>query len=112
MNDLNSVLLEGVVVENAKCLAGTTVVFDIMSKRQYRRKLDAGKLDSGPIMAEQETTVRVECVPDVANSSCETILKKAKKGAQVRIVGRLQGQNGDICIVAEHVEWRPRPGKT
>ncbi len=84
MTNLNSVLLEGTVNK-----LNEEVVM-IESKRY-----------------EKEKTVHTVVVPVfVARSEWK---ERMKDGQKVRIVGHLIKYDDGIAVVAEHVEWDPRP---
>ena len=107
MNDLNSVLLEGVLVENpkastspdgqARCNFIVTTVWEDM--RHEGRKTETFYFDV--VVYGQ---LGQKCLDDL------------KAGRGVRVVGRLKRENStdpegeyhpEIKIVAEHVEFRP-----
>jgi len=109
MNNLNSILLEGNLVRDPEVKAtpkGALVCkFTLASNRFYR--------------AEDNTFSKEVSYFDVETwgKLAETAGEKGKKGRGVRVVGRLKqnrwtdsdGRNHTrICIVAEHVEFRPQ----
>lgn len=111
MNNLNSVLLEGVFKEDSllrKTPKGTPVcAFSIISK-QYIRE-DAALRNE------------ISCFDvETRGALAEKVYDKGKEGRGARVVGRLKeehwtGVDGKIhskvSIVAEHVEFRPEPVK-
>lgn len=93
MNDLNSVLFEGVV----DCLHAnkTNCDFDVVSRRIFK--------DEKGFRHEQDTRVHVTTIGGLAES-CKEYLTE---GRGVRVVGRL-GQLGGfpVLIFAEHIEFK------
>jgi hypothetical protein len=100
MNNLNSILLEGVisgkpyVVKEGKTERCSFVV----SSLHYQRK--------GRDFEGQETRIRVMLR---GNGLVAAVTKPAHDGRRVRVVGRIArgGEDNDIYIEAEHVEYRP-----
>jgi len=107
MNNLNSVLVEGILTKDSAyrvTAKGTAVCnFSIASNRFYKQ-------DSG--FEKEVSYLDVEAWTKLA----EACRDKGRKGRGVRVVGRLKqdrwnGTDGKthskIVIVAEHVEFRP-----
>lgn len=99
LNALNSILLEGNVIakpEKRETQSGTTVCnFKITSSRFNRQ---------------DETTEEEKSVFDIEACSklAESCAENCKEGRGVRVVGRLkQCEDGNIKVVAEHVEFKP-----
>jgi single-strand DNA-binding protein len=104
MNNLNSVLLEGVLLGNPDCQPdekGNPVCrLTLVSSRFFRT-------DGG---TEKET-----CRIDVETTGKLALLckKNGREGRGVRVVGRLKQERAEgkpaarVVIVAEHVEFRP-----
>lgn len=95
MNCLNSVLLEGRVdacqnlLDQDDKVLGTT--FYITSTRYEKNK-------------KEETPVEI----NVSGNLADACAKNCTVGRVVRVVGRLKHYaNTGLCIVAEHVEFRP-----
>ena len=115
MNNLNSILIEGNLVRDPLLRTtpkGTQVcMMSLASNRFYKQ--DEG-FEKEVSFFEVETWARL----------AEACYNKGKKGRGVRIVGRLKQDRwtspdgkpqSKICIVAEHVEFRPefkKDGKT
>jgi len=106
MNNLNSVLLEGEVVNDAiggKTQNGTFACsFTIQSVRYFRR--------DGTQIEKELSHFDIEAEGNLG----ENCLKLAKEGRGIRVVGRLKEffdgtdkSNPKIIIVAEHAEFRP-----
>ena len=87
MNDLNSVLFEGKVINDVELIDNTTCQFMIASNR-YVKKDDV-----------ETTQIFVE-------SSNPNIYTKIYKNRKVRIVGRLKQVADKIVIVTEHIELK------
>jgi single-strand DNA-binding protein len=111
MNNLNSILIEGNMVREPlikNTPKGTPVCsFTIASNRFYRQ-------DSG--LEKEVSFFDVEAFSKPAENCQNT----GHKGKGVRVVGRLKQARWDdangqshsrIFIVAEHIEFRPDPGK-
>lgn len=115
MNQLNSVILEGDIVEDAVVQDGAfgpTTEFNIAVKRFY-------KGTEGNPMEE------VSIFPIVAKGlMAEKLAEKwGEKGQGIRVVGRLKQVKSlgkvdtanepvsKIVIIAEHIEFKPRPTK-
>jgi len=107
MNALNSILIEGFLVEDSigkETPNGTKVcVFKISSSRYFKMGEET----------EQETSYfDIECWGKLA----ESCVKNCLKGRGVRVVGRLKqdrwtGEDGKpfskIKVVADHVDFKP-----
>jgi len=132
MNNLNSVLIEGVVNEDSilKTMPKTgkpCCIFSVASKRYYRKD---GKVTHNGVRYEAENPngepselkeagfieeinhIGIEVWGELA----EKVYDKARKGRGVRVVGRLkeyrwQNPRGESCskvvVDAEHAEFRP-----
>jgi single-strand DNA-binding protein len=107
MNNLNSVLLEGILLENPDCQSdknGNPVCrLTLVSSRSF---------ESGGDVEKETCRLTVETTGKLA-LRCK---QNWREGRGVRVVGRLkqeQSRNDDgntvfqILIVAEHVEFRP-----
>jgi len=99
-NNLNSVLIEGILVEDAVEKRGEfqdeVVAFILSSKRLLRH--GDGSLEK------QVNFFRVFVRGNVLRKAC---MEKAKKGCGVRVIGFLVGgRPSAIYIEAEHVEFR------
>ena len=95
MNNLNSILIEGIVTEEAKFIKHKDFYlcqFTITSKRY-----DGDGKPFRPI-----------CVDIEAHANLATVCKdKARINTSIRIVGRLENDSsGKIYILAEHIEFR------
>jgi len=101
MNNLNSILIEGKLVDNPRENNGL-VTMTLRSIRYY-------KSDDG--FKKEYTDIEIETTGKLG----ESCLKKGKKGRGLRVVGRIAQRWYDdegkpctkITIVAEHVEFRP-----
>jgi len=109
MNNLNSILIEGNLVRDPLLRStskGTQICsMSIASNRYYKQ-------DSNSTYEKEVSFFDVETWAKLA----EVCYAKGKKGRGVRVVGRLKQSRWNdtdgkshtrICIVAEHVEFRP-----
>jgi single-strand DNA-binding protein len=95
MNDLNSVLLEGVLIDDPVRIGNSGCNFNIKSTRFY-------KVEGTPV---QEVSIyAIETFGKFADICLTTI----KKGRCVRVVGRLRQypETKNIVIFAEHIEFK------
>jgi len=101
MNNLNSVLIEGALVEDVHppFEDGSDAFFTVVSDRFYKKDSDILK---------EECFVDI-WVPEPLIKACLAI---GKKGREVRVVGRLKsldysesGKRPFLVVVAEHVEF-------
>ena len=98
MNNFNSVLIEGTVVNNAKLsnIDGAFVFnFTIVSNRYFKKK---GCIDKETLLIDIEAW----------SKHSENYYNKLTKGRNLRIVGRLKQSNNNIVIEAEHIEFKPQ----
>lgn len=102
MNQLNSTLLEGELLGTPSttydpCPGGPKTVFEIESHRINPENL-----------VKTFTTIGIVTYSELA----ETCEKHLDKGRAVRVVGRLaEDENGDIVIIADHVEFKAKVAK-
>jgi len=106
MNNLNSVLIEGTIIGEAKFETETMCRFPMVTNRYHN---DNGRieLEATPITIEANKKIAEYCKNHMHN------------GRGVRVVGRLKeisiydGEHkivfGKIIIEAEHIEFRPEP---
>ena len=110
MNDLNSILIEGTLVDDPRRVPlsdppdGVKLVkFDIASNRYY--------MDRNGAKAVETVFIGVQCW----NTMADRCLEKLEKGMTVRIVGRIRqnrwitsegAARRSIEVVADHVEFR------
>jgi len=98
MNNLNSVLIEGLVIADPELSyseSGAAVCrFKVASHRAYK---------------EEEQAVEEVSHFDIATHVrlAEVCAEYLKKGRGVRIVGRLKQDGEKVLIEAEHVEFKP-----
>jgi hypothetical protein len=102
MNNLNSILLEGVIDGTLKLYGrgkDKHCSFALSNSREVRE---------GKSIKKQETRVGVMIR---GTKMVEVAVEKAKNGRGVRVVGRLANveQGGGIYIEAEHVAYQPEP---
>ena len=90
MNMLNSVILEGVVLEGLN----EDGVFTIYSSRYSK---------VGEDLVEEKTYIKCLCSKVLADSLKNNI----KEDRGVRIVGHLKEIEGNIGLFAEHIEFKP-----
>ena len=97
MNMLNSILIEGAVIEAAKDLPNSDgrVIFRIRSDRKVKYEKE------GSVTYVDENTVADVITEGTLASMCQ---KRCAEGQGVRVVGRLL--TGGI-IFAEHIEIKP-----
>jgi single-strand DNA-binding protein len=100
MNSLNSVLLEGDVVQGPYIDQSGRVTFKIESRRVY--KDEAGEIRDDTLVTEVQSTGRLA-------TACHANLKT---GRGVRVVGRLDQElrpsgSKALYVFAEHVEFKP-----
>lgn len=103
MNSLNSVLLEGVLLDNPVELGEGECTFTIITERNFK--------------VEEEYRKEVSHFGIVTFSNlADSCMKHLTKNRGVRVVGRLKQEkldaNGNgpysgVVIVAEHVEFKP-----
>ena len=112
MNHLNSILLEGVIVDDPKKIdlsekdpmtTSRLAKFDIASDRYYVDKNGAKNVET--------VFIGIQCW----NTMADRCIEKLEKGMTVRVVGRLRqnrwittegAARRSIEIVADHVEYR------
>jgi single-strand DNA-binding protein len=106
MFSLNSVLIEGAVVNGPVETADNRCEFDILSARD-----EADAINGGTVHKEFRVEVEARAFR-LARSCLETL----KTGRGVRVVGRLESEtytaldgmeHTEVVIVAEHVEFMP-----
>jgi single-strand DNA-binding protein len=111
MNNLNSILIEGNLVRDPQLRTtpkGTQVcTFTLASNRFFKQEAGLEK-EVGFFDVESWATLGESC------------FKQGRKGRGARVVGRLRQDrwngadgkpNSKICIVAEHVEFKPEAKK-
>lgn len=97
MNQLNSILLEGTLLRDPFAVASLETTFEIESCRIHQETLEKSFINIGII---------------TQGKQAEVCKKHLIAGRGVRVVGRLiEDAAGDICILAEHVEFTPKVGK-
>jgi single-stranded DNA-binding protein len=96
MNDLNSILLEGVVFSEP-LETDNSCEFTIMSHRYYKTKDD---------IKEETSYAKIEPCNKRLAETCITTLHIGRK---IRVVGRFKQAEieGQSTIIAEHIEFRP-----
>lgn len=96
MNDLNSVLLEGEIIDDPDNISNSGCSFNIESTRFYKN-------EGAPV--QEISTYEIVTFGSLA-ISC---LENARKGRRVRVVGRLKQYptTKGIVILAEHIEFKP-----
>jgi single-stranded DNA-binding protein len=94
MNNLNSVLIEGVIAEAPEYSESTKqCTFAIESNRYYK---------ADGIIRKKSNVFSVIVTGKIAEA-----LSKKKKGLGVRVVGRMDTtENNTVFIEAEHVEYK------
>ena len=95
MNNLNSILIEG-TINNDAILIGNNCTFDLVSNRYYKEKETSERL------AKEITIINIELL----SRQTQLYFKKLTKGNSVRVVGRIKNNNEKIVIVAEHLELK------
>lgn len=101
MNNLNSLIIEGIVESDPVITVsakGTPICsFTLISKRVFK--------DDGVSQKEDAVEVTVETWDRIA----EICRQRCVKGCVVRVVGRLKqnAADGKIKVIAEHIEFRP-----
>ena len=98
MNHLNSVLIEGVLCDNAVFYKGVDneerCAFGITSTRYYQ--------EDGALKKQVcNFSIRFS-TPDLVKAA----RKYAQKGRGVRVVGRLESTLGDAWVEAQHIEYK------
>lgn len=108
MNSLNSIIIEGTILQNSEVKAvlnDSALDFDIAFQRFF-------KVNGEP--KEKTFKVNVRCYGQMA----QMLSSRCKKGQGIRIVGRLESESwfdGDdlerfsTYVVAEHIEFRKMP---
>ena len=100
MNNLNSLLIEGIVGSDPVVTLsekGTTIcIFTLISKGMFKE---------GSVSQEDTVTVTIETWARLA----ELCGEHCTKGRSIRIVGRLKQNmtNGNVGVIAERIEFRP-----
>lgn len=101
MNQLNSILLEGVL------LSDPTRTYSDMGIAKTVFEIESRRADKTTFL---ETFINVGIVTH--GDQAQVCKEHLKKDRAVRVVGRLiEDNNGDICILAEHVEFKAKVGK-
>ena len=98
MNDLNSLLFEGILNADPVRLSDGSVIFPVIS---HRSSINVnGEVDNDNLRIHVATYSKL----------ADVCLEYLKKNGGVRIVGRL-GRSviipDSFCIIAEHVEFKP-----
>jgi len=95
VNNLNSVLIEGVISDDIfKNDDSACLWLKIKSRRYY---IDGAKT------VEKVSSFTIE----VSGKQAETVYEKVKQGQGVRVVGCMESEdNGFVKIIAEHIEFR------
>ncbi len=92
MNMLNSVILEG----NIKSYTKNDGFIDfVVASSRYSMNENNERI---------ETITEVTC--KVFGEMRKTVERFVEIGRGVRVVGRLAGSDGTICLVCEHIEWK------
>ena len=95
MNDLNSVLIEGVIEgEIARSIEKSFCDFTVKSHRACRKDGEIKEIDS------------FFYITTNGGLACKMI-EDLTENQKVRIVGRLQQGKGGVIILAEHIELKP-----
>ena len=93
MNNLNSVLIEGTVINDSELIDNTICKFVIASNRYYN--------------TDNRMDLEVTQVPvEIKNKTSCVICNKISKGKNVRIVGRLKKVSNELVIEVEHIEFK------
>lgn len=104
MNNLNQILVEGIILENAvvkknhrNCFTISSVRYMKDEKGEYQQEVYFFNIETGP-----ELGMR-----------CEKEKLLVKKGQGVRVIGRLvqertDNETGRVYILAEHIVLMPR----
>lgn len=102
MNNLNSLIIEGIVESNPVIIIskkGTPIcIFTLISKCMFK--------EDG-VSQEDTVTVTIETWARLA----ELCGEHCTKGRSIRVVGRLKQNttDGNIVVIAEHIEFKPIP---
>lgn len=92
MNMLNSLIIEGMLVPMSLCKES----FRLVTARMHR------KADGTPEIERSDFTV-------IAHGKLmEAVGKQWEDNRGVRVVGTLVRREGAVCILAEHIEFKPR----
>ena len=98
MNNLNSVLIEGSLEENAKVRTtkeGNDVIFLTINSNRYYKKNDE------PCKEVMQVQIEIwHNLPDIEKENLT-------EGRGVRIVGRLNQYGSQLVVIAEHTEFKP-----
>ena len=98
MNNLNSVLIEGSLEENAKVRTtkeGNDVIFLTINSNRYYKKNDE--------VCKEVIQVQIEIWYNLSDIEKENLIE----GRGVRIVGRLNQYGSQLVVIAEHIEFKP-----
>ena len=99
MNNLNSVLLEGELVEDpvlAYTKRGSAFTTFIIKTRRFYETEEGDK-------ATEESNFQIHTY----NRQAEVCQEYLHAGRGVRVVGRLKQTGGGVTVIAEHVEFKP-----
>jgi single-strand DNA-binding protein len=110
MNNLNSVLIEG-VVDGDPVIDKDICCLRIISKRYFYDP--NGHSETGPVRSEETSYFNIQ-VPGKLGVTCKRL---GSNGCGVRVVGRLKQdrlfidgkEQSGVVIVADHLEFRPEP---
>lgn len=98
MNDLNSVILEGVLFDkddlSQTCMGTKVLNFKMKSVRIYKDRSGTERTEIG--------VFNVRCFGNLAN----IVDTNTVKDTPLRVVGKLKEENDNVVIIAEHVEIR------
>jgi single-stranded DNA-binding protein len=96
MNNLNSVLVEGVILETQEYSESEKrCAFTIESNRYYKT-------------ADGSNRKKASIFTVVVTGEIAEVCSKKNKGLGVRVVGRIDtAENNAVFIQAEHIEYRP-----
>jgi len=95
MNNLNSVLLEGIVSKEIPVISNGTIRFSIISRRFIKMNDGSFRKEESEYFIIDEGGVRTSYEENFRN------------GRGLRIVGRLARRGECTVIIAEHIEWKP-----
>lgn len=94
MNTINSIILEG-NIRSIEMLEEVAKV--VISCVRYYKTIDGEE-------TKEESLFEVRCYGHIA----EVVNKIGKLDRGLRVVGRLKQAEGNIFIVAEHIEFKPK----
>lgn len=93
MNDLNSVLIEGRALRSAEWV----------DENRSMMRISSVRYEPGNPTKSKDVWVDVYCSGNLAGRCVDLM----REGRRMRVVGRIDMEENDLIVVAEHVEFCP-----